>query len=108
MQDLVLDDLRVLLQREYREIFADSSRAPLVRFDQSAMCRTAAERLDRNGSRARIEIQKACALDAGRQDVENGLPQAVRGRTHIHSGGSNETTRAQASGDDAHGWSLAG
>ena len=60
------------------------------------------EGFDADGSGAGVEVDEAGAFDAGLEDVEEGLAEAVAGGTGGCSARGVELARAIGSGDDAH------
>ena len=63
----------------------------------------AAERLDAYGSGAGVKVNKVGAGQARGKNVEEGLAEAVAGRTRGGSGRSSKEAGTVGSGDDAHG-----
>ncbi len=70
--------------------------------DEDGFAGAAAEGLDADGAGARVEIKKNSAGDARREDVEEGLAEAVAGGAHVQASRRVERARAELSGNDAH------
>ena len=64
--------------------------------------RSAADGFDAGGSGASVEIDEAAAFDAGLEDVEETLAEAVASGPGSGAAGRGELTGAKGSGDDAH------
>lgn len=101
-----------ILHRESSNNFQRSQILPnrrerrLCIFGKPHMGCTTAQRLDSNGSRTGVEIDKATATDTRRQDIEESFAQAVAGRTRLKTTWSNELTRAISSCNDTHLWMV--
>ena len=72
-------------------------------FGEPDVACAAAEGFDADGSRAGVEVGEGGVGQAGSEDVEQGLAQAVAGRAGGGSGWSGEEAGTISSGDDAHG-----
>ena len=62
----------------------------------------AADRLDADRAGAGVEVDEAGPGDARREDVEEGLAQAVAGGARAAAARGDERARAIGAGDDAH------
>jgi len=92
------------LQR--RKILADSCQRRLCVFGKPNMGRTTAQRLDSNRLGAGVEVDKATAAHARRENIEESFAQAVAGRPGLKTTWGNELTRAIGSCNDAHLWMV--
>jgi Zn-dependent protease/CBS domain-containing protein len=90
------------------EVGADGGERGLGLLGEPDVSCAAAEGLDADGTGAGVEIGEAAVGDAGREDVEEGLAQAVAGRARVGATRGDELARAMGSGDDAHGSIIAG
>src|SRR3984885_13224678 len=92
------------LQRS--EVLPNRRQRRLCVFGKPHMGCTTAQRLDSNGSRTGVEIDKATATDTRRHDIEESFAQAVAGRTRLKTTWSNKLTRAISSCNDTHLWMV--
>ena len=92
--------LRVILRD--CEVFAEGGEGGGGVFAEPDVGCSAGEGFDAYGSGAGVEVDEAGAFDAGLEDVEEGLAEAVAGGAGGGSAGGLELARAIGSGDDAH------
>ena len=92
-------------------IFVDLQRSDIRQYqcahfsrliDEGDVCRAARQCLDSDGARAGAKIQKKSTLDAGRENIEQGLAQPVRRRSRLVRWRAFEPPSAIFSADNAH------
>jgi len=88
---------------ERGEVGANGAEGRLGLLDEDGFTGAAAEGLDADSAGAGIEIEKERAGDAGREDVEESLAEAVAGGADVEAAGRMEHAGAELSGDNAHG-----
>ncbi len=84
------------------EVGADGSEGGFGLLGEEDLHGSAAESLDADGSGAGVEVGEAAVGDAGREDVEEGLAQAVAGGPGSSSARGDQLAGAVGSGDNAH------
>ncbi len=84
------------------KIARDCVQCAPIRFDEYARRRPARQRFDPDGARPREQVQKPCALDARRKDIEQRLAHAVQCRPHVQSLGRDQPYPARRSSNYSH------
>src|SRR5690348_13033643 len=93
-------EARVDIQRF--EVLANEGGRGSVLLDENHLRRPAAQSLQSHGARSRVGIEKGGARDFWAQDIEEGLPQLVRGGAKVSSLEGFQTKAAIGTGDDSH------
>ena len=73
-----------------------------VLLEEPCVGRAAAQGFDTDGARACVGVEEGRALDAGLQDVEEGLAQAVGRGTRSGAGEALQPARSELSRDNPH------
>jgi len=84
------------------EILTNRCQRRLCIFCKPYVGGTTAQRLDSNGSRASVEIDKATAADSRRDDIEEPLAQTIACGPGLKTARSNELTGAVSACNNAH------